>query len=88
MGILGEEKESRSPPAWDPQGGEEGPEDSSWTGDTEPTSPGHQGFSLRGEVFTCWCVSGVTLKSLSGFTHSLPPSGEDWPGFMSSSWEP
>ena len=44
----------------------------SWTRDPEPTSPGHQGLSLRAEVSTCWCVNGVTLKSLSGFAHSLP----------------
>ena len=39
MGTLGEE--NRSLPAWGPQGGEEGPKDSSWTRDTETTSPGH-----------------------------------------------
>ena len=70
MGTLGEEKENRSS-AWGPQGGEEDPKYSSWTRDTEATTPGHQGFSLRGEVFTCWYVNGVTLKSLE-FTHSLP----------------
>ena len=48
MGILGEE--NRSLPAWVPQGGEEDPKDSSWTRDTETTSPGHQGFSVKDEV--------------------------------------
>ena len=37
MGILGEEKENRSLPAWGPQGGEEDPKDSSWTGETVET---------------------------------------------------
>ena len=80
MGTLGEEKENRSPPARGPQGGEEGPKESSWTRDTETTSPGHQGFSLRGEVFTCWCVNAVTLKSLSG--SSLTPD----PGNLRNGW--
>ena len=72
MGTLGEE--NRSLPAWDPQGGEEGPEDSSWTRDTETTSPGHQGFSVRDEVSICWCVSEVTSENQRGFTQSSSPS--------------
>ena len=67
--------EDRSPPAQGPQGGEEEPEVSAWTRDTENTSPGHYGFSLRGEVSTCWCVSGVTSDNQSGFTQSLPLRG-------------
>ena len=86
MGTLGEE--NRSLPAWGPQGGEEGPKDSSWTRDTETTSPGHQGFSLRGEVSTCCCVSGVTSENQSGFTQSLPLRGEVLLGVMSSSQDP
>ena len=35
MGTLGEE--NRFPPVHSPQGGEEGPEDSSWTRDTQTT---------------------------------------------------
>ena len=87
-GNLGEEKENRSPPAWGPQGGEEDPKDSSWTRDTETTSPGHQGFSLRGEVSTFWCVSGVTSERQSGFTQSVLLRGEEWLGVMSSSQDP
>ena len=60
--------EDRSPSAQGPQGGEEEPEASAWTRDTENTSPGYWGFSLRGEVSTCWCVSGVTSENQSGFT--------------------
>ena len=86
MGTLGEE--NRSLPAWDPQGGEEGPEDSSWTRDTETTSPGHQGFSLRGEVSTCLCISGVTSESWRVFTQSVLLRGEEWLGVMSSSQDP
>ena len=77
MGILGEEEENRSLPARGPQGGEEGPEDFSWTRDTETTSLGHQGFSLRDEVSTCWCVSGVTSENQTGFTQSLPLRGAE-----------
>ena len=36
----------------------------------------------------CWCVSGVTSESQSGFTQSLPLRAEEWPGFMYSFWEP
>ena len=88
MGILGEEKENRSLPAWGPQGGEEDLKDSSWTRDTETTSPGHQGFSLRGEVSTCLCISGVTSESWSVFTQSVLLRGEEWLGVMSSSQDP
>ena len=63
--------EDRSPPAQGPQGGEEGPEVSAWKRDTEKTSEGHQSFPLRGEVSTCWCVSGMTSENQSGFTQSL-----------------
>ena len=65
------------------QGGEEEPEVSAWARDTETTSPGHQGFSLRGDVSTCWCVSGVTSESLRGFTQSFPLREEEWLGIMS-----
>ena len=89
MGTLGEE--NRSLPAWDPQGGEEGPEDSSWTRDTETTSPGHQGFSVRDEVSICWCVSGVTSESRSGFTQSPERGGVAgsyvlFPGLLDVAW--
>ena len=57
------------------QGGEEEPEVSAWARDTETTSPGHQGFSLRGEVSTCCCVSGVTSERQSGFTQSSERGG-------------
>ena len=70
------------------QGGEEEPEVSAWARDTETTSPGHQGFSLRGDVSTCWCVSGVTSESRSGFTQSSILRGEEWLGVMSSSQDP
>ena len=62
--------ENKSLPAWGPQGGEEEPEGSSWT-----TTPGHQGFSLGDEVFTCHCVNGVTLKSLSSNDSVSPEWG-------------
>ena len=67
---------------------EKEPEVSAGTRDTENTSPGYQGFSLRGEVSTCWCVSGVTSESQSGFTQSLPLGGKEWLGVMSSSQDP
>ena len=70
------------------QGGEEEPEVSAWARDTETTSPGHQGFSLRGEVSTFWCVSGVTSERQSGFTQSVLLRGEEWLGVMSSSQDP
>ena len=50
MGTAG--GEDRFPQAQGSQGGEEEPEVSAWARDTETTSPGHQGFSLRGEVST------------------------------------
>ena len=86
MGTAG--GEDRSLPAQGLQGGEEEPETSAWTRDTETTSPGHQGFSVRDEVSICWCVSEVTSESQSGLTQSLPLRGEEWPGFMYSFWEP
>ena len=43
---------------------------------------------LRGEVFTCWCISGVTSESWSGFTQSSILRGEEWLGVMSSSQDP
>ena len=69
--------EDRFLPVQGPQGGEEEPEVSAWTRDTENTSPRHHGFSLRGEVSTCWCVSGVTSENQSGFTPSLPLRGAE-----------
>ena len=78
----------RFPQAQGSQGGEEEPEVSAWARDTETTSLGHKGFSLRGEVFTCWCISGVTSESWSGFTQSSILRGEEWLGVMSSSQDP
>ena len=72
---------------------EKEPEVSAGTRDTENTSPGYQGFSLRGEVSTCWCVSGVTSESQSGFTLSFRLRGEEWlggyvlfPGTLEMAW--
>ena len=73
MGTAG--GEDRFPHAQGPQGREEEPEVSAWARDTETTSPSHQGFSLRGEVSTCWCVSGVTSERQSGFTQSSERGG-------------
>ena len=60
-----------------PQSGEEEPEVFAWTRYSENTSPGHRGFSLRGEVSTYWCVSGVTSENQSGLTQSLPLRGAE-----------
>ena len=73
MGTAG--GEDRFPHAQGSQGGEEEPEVSAWARDAETASPGHQGFSLRGEVSTCWCVSGVTSESWSGFTQAPERGG-------------
>ena len=86
MGTAG--GEDKFPQAQGSQGGEEEPEVSAWARDTETTSLGHKGFSLRGEVFTCWCISGVTSESWSGFTQSSILRGEEWLGVMSSSQDP
>ena len=69
--------EDRTLPAQGPQSREEEPESSACTRDTETIFPGHQCFSLRDEVSTCWCISGVTSESQRGFTQSLPLSKEN-----------
>ena len=89
MGTAG--GENRFMHAQGSQGGEEEPEVSAWARDTETTSPGHQGFSLRGDVSTCWCVSGVTSESRSGFTQSPERGGVAgsyvlFPGLLDVAW--
>ena len=39
--------------------------------DTQTTSPGHQGVSLKGEVSTFWCVRGFNLREPE-WVHPVP----------------